>query len=398
MQLGSENSMTLSRAAYKIEGQPMFKVLEKVQNLEQQGEHIIHFEIGDPDFKTPDNIIDAAYSSMKNGETHYTNSMGLFDFRKAICEATAFSRGFTPSINQVLVTPGANMIIYLAVKCLVNPEEEVIVPDPGFPTYYSVLKLCGVTPVRVPLLEENKFKINPVNIKNAITPKTRLIIINSPNNPTGSVMTSEEMDEIYRIAEQNNIYLLSDEVYSRMIYDDVKFYSPSKGDSCKKLTIVANGFSKAFAMTGWRLGVAIGPEDVIEKMGLLVQTLVSCTPPFIQRAGIAAIKGDQAEIRNMMRIYKERRDTMVDGLNSISSISCLREGGAFYVFPNITRTGMSSEEFTDYILDEAKVAILPGTNFGNYGEGYVRLSYATSIENIKTGIERIRNAVKKLRS
>lgn len=395
--LMTEKKRTLSRAAYRIEGQPMFKVLEKVQKLEKQGEHIIHFEIGDPDFNTPDHIIEAAYSSMKNGETHYTNSMGLLDFRETVCSATAFSRGFSPSIEQVLVTPGANIIIYLAVKCIVNPGEEVIVPDPGFPTYYSVIKLCNAVPVRVPLREENKFRMNPDDVKKAITPKTKLIIINSPNNPTGSVMNSEEMDEIYKVAEKKGIYLLSDEIYSRMIYEeDAKFYSPSNNDFCKKLTIVANGFSKAFAMTGWRLGVAVGPEHVIEKMGLLIQTLVSCTPPFIQRAGIAAIKGDQTEIRNMMEIYKKRRDVIVDGLNSIPGISCLKSGGAFYVFPNITKIGMSSEEFANYILDEAKVAILPGTNFGNYGEGYVRLTYATGIENIKIGIERIRNAVERL--
>lgn len=393
----SEKKRILSRAAYRIEGQPMFKVLEKVQKLEKQGEHIIHFEIGDPDFNTPDHIIEAAYSSMKNGDTHYTNSMGLFDFRETVCNATAFSRGFSPSIEQVLVTPGANIIIYLAVKCIVNPGEEVIVPDPGFPTYYSVIKLCDAVSVRVPLREENKFRMNPDDVNKAITPKTKLIIINSPNNPTGSVMNSEEMNEIYKIAEKKGIYLLSDEIYSRMIYEeDAKFYSPSMNDFCKEITIVANGFSKAFAMTGWRLGVAVGPEHVIEKMGLLVQTLVSCTPPFIQRAGIAAINGDQTEIRHMMEVYRQRRDILVDGLNSIPGISCLKSGGAFYVFPNIKKIGMSSEEFSNYILEEAKVAILPGTNFGNYGEGYIRLTYATGIENIKLGIERIRNAVEKL--
>ena len=390
-------NLSLSKAAYNIEGQPMFKVLERVQKLEQQGEHIIHFEIGDPDFDTPNHIIEAAYSSLKKGETHYTNSMGLFEFREIVSKATAFSRGFSPSVAQILITPGANVIIYLAVKCLVNPGEEVIVPDPGFPTYYSVLKFCDIFPVRVPLKEENKFRMNPEDVRKAITPKTKLIIINSPNNPTGSMMTPEEMDEIYNIAEKNNIYLLSDEIYSRMIYDEnAKFYSPSMNDFCQKRTIIANGFSKAFAMTGWRLGVAIGPENIIEKMGLLVQTLVSCTPPFIQRAGIAAIEGDQTEIRRMMEIYKERRDVLVEGLNNIPGITCLKNEGAFYVFPNITKTGMSSEDFANFILENAKVAILPGTNFGKYGEGYVRLTYATSIENIKIGVERIKNAVEKL--
>jgi len=386
----------LSDIAYKIEGQPMFKVLDKVQKLEQRGENIIHFEIGDPDFDTPRHIVEAAYASMKNGETHYTSSMGLYDMRLAAQEATLASRGFKPEIGQVLVTPGANIIIYLAIQCLVNPGEDVIVPDPGFPTYYSVIKLCRVNAIRVPLKEENGFRMDPKDILKAITPKTRLIIINSPNNPTGSVIAPEDLDEIYKIAKAHNIYILSDEVYSRMIYGETKFHSPSVNDYCKENTIITNGFSKAFAMTGWRLGVAIGPEEVIEKMGLLVQTLCSCVPPFVQRAGIAAIKGDQSDAKKMVKTYKERRDWLVEELNKIPGISCLKNEGAFYVFPNIKKTGMTSEEFADFALEKAKVALLPGTNFGDYGQGYVRIAYATSIENIKEGVKRLRAAITNL--
>ena len=238
--------------------------------------------------------------------------------------------------------------------------------------------------------------MNPEDIRKAITPKTKLIIINSPSNPTGSVMTPEAIDEVYKIAEENGVYLLSDEIYSRMMYENTKFHSPSTNDSCEYTTIVLNGFSKAFAMTGWRLGVAIGPREIIEKMGLLVQTLCSCVPPFIQRAGIAAIKGDQTEISHMMEIYKKRRDLLVDGLNKIPGIRCLKNEGAIYVFPNITEPGMTDEEFTDFILEKAKVAILPGTNFGRYGEGYVRLTYATNVESIKNGLERMNEALKNL--
>jgi aspartate/methionine/tyrosine aminotransferase len=231
--------------------------------------------------------------------------------------------------------------------------------------------------------------MSPGDIKKAITKKTRMIIINSPNNPTGSVMTSAEMDEIYDVAVSKNIFLYSDEIYSRMIYGNIKFYSPSFKDECRKITIVANGFSKAFAMTGWRLGVAIAPQKVIEKMGLLVQTICSCVPPFIQRAGIVALKEDQSEIRKMMQVYKERRDVLVGGLNKIRGISCLKSEGAFYVFPNITKTGLTSEAFSDLMLSKARVALLPGTNFGKYGKGYVRLTYATSLENIKEGLRRM---------
>jgi len=386
-------SVHLSDAAFRIEGQPMFKVLDKVQKLEQSGENIIHFELGDPDFSTPAHIINAACNSMKRGETHYTSSMGLYDMRVASAETTRLSRGFLPSIDQVLVTPGANLIIYLAIHCLVNKGEEVILPDPGFPTYYSVAKLCEVQPVRVPLKEKNHFRMNPEDVNEAISPKTRLIIINSPNNPTGAVMTKEEMNEIYKIAVDNDVYLLSDEVYSRMMYGNTKFYSPSMNDACQHTTIITNGFSKAFAMTGWRLGVAIGPKDVIEKMGLLVQTLCSCVPPFVQRAGIAAIQGDQKPVNDMMVTYKQRRDILVDGLNHIEGIHCLKADGAFYVFPNITATGMTSEEFADFALDHAKVALLPGNNFGKYGEGYVRLTYATSVGNIEEGLRRLQKAL-----
>lgn len=389
-----ENKFYLSKSAYNIEGQPMFKVLDKVQKLEKQGENIIHFEIGDPDFDTPQNVVDAGCESLKKGETHYANSMGLYDLRNVITETTLVSRGFKPDIDQVLVTPGANIIIYLAVACLVNPGEEVIVPDPGFPTYYSVIKFCGANPVRVPLKEENNFRMNPEDVRKAITEKTKLIIINSPNNPTGSAMTPEELDEIYKIANDKGIYLLSDEVYSRMMYGGIKFHSPSSNDACKKTCIIINGFSKAFAMTGWRLGVAIGPKEVIEKMGLLVQTLCSCVPPFVQRGGIAAISGDQSEIKKMMETYKERRDVLVDGLNKIPGLSCLKSEGAFYVFCNITKTGMTSEQFADFALEKAKVALLPGTNFGEYGKGYVRLAFPNSIENIKEGLRRLEQAIK----
>jgi aspartate/methionine/tyrosine aminotransferase len=389
-------SRRLSEAAYRIEGQPMFKALDKVQRLEQRGEDIVHFEIGDPDFDTPRHIIEAAYSSMNDGETHYTSSMGLHDMRVAASQATSFSRKFAPSLDQVLVTPGANIIIYLAVKCLVNPGEEVIFPDPGFPTYYSAIRLSGAKPVRAPLREENAFRMNPRDIEAAVTEKTRLIIINSPSNPTGSVMTPAEIDEVYRIAESRGIHLLSDEIYSRMIYGDTRFHSPSFNDRCERITIVANGFSKAFAMTGWRLGVAIGPKEIIEKMGLLVQTLCSCVPPFVQRAGIAALKGDQSEIRRMMEICRERRDLLVEGLNRIRGIRCLLNEGAFYVFPNIRGTGMTSEEFADFMLDKGKVALLPGTNFGEFGQGYVRLTYATGIDRIKEGILRIEKGLKSL--
>jgi aspartate aminotransferase len=384
----------LASVAHDIEGQPMFKVLAKVKDLEKEGRDILHFEIGDPDFPTPPNIVEAACEALRNGETHYTSSMGVREFREAVRETTQHTRGFTPTLNQVLVSPGANIAIYYAVRCLVNPGDEVIVPDPGFPTYYSVMSLCGVTPVRVPLREENGFRMNPEDVRARITDKTRMIIMNSPQNPTGALMTPDEIDAMASIAEEHDIFLFSDEVYSRMVFDaDWAFASPSSRDACRERTILVNGFSKAFAMTGWRLGVVIAPEDVIEKMGLLLQTTSSCVTPFIQHAGTAAIRNDQHEVEYMVSEYKARRDLLVSALNSIPGIECLSPGGAFYVFPNITGTGLTSEEFTEFVLEKAGVALLPGTNFGPSGKGFVRLCYANSRENIAKGMERVKKAL-----
>ncbi len=386
----------LTKFAEDLQGQPMFKVLEKVQELQRQGKDVIHFEIGDPDFDTPKNITDAAIQALKDGKTHYAPSIGIKELREAVCKTTLKSRGYEPSLNQVLVAPGGNILIYYAVRCLVNPGDEVIVPDPGFPTYYSVIQSCGAVAVRVPLKEENEFRMSPQDVRARITDKTRLIILNSPQNPTGSVMTPEEIEEMAKIAEEFDIFLFSDEIYSRMMFDEqVKFSSPGYLDKCKERTIIANGFSKAFAMTGWRIGVAIGPEDVIAKMALLLQTTSSCVPPFIQYAALEAINGDQTEVRKMIQEYKERRDILVDGLNDINGISCLKPGGAIYVFPNITGTGMTSEEFSDFMLKEANVALLPGTNFGEYGEGYIRMCYVNSKENIIEGLKRIKAALEK---
>lgn len=384
-----------SEAASNIDGQPMFKLLDRARQLESQGRSILHFEIGDPDFRTPDNIVRAASEAMQNGFTHYTSSLGTIDFRRAICKATQVSRGFEPQMDQVLVTPGANIAIFYAVFCLVDPGCEVIVPDPGFPTYYSTIKMCGAVPVRVPLKEENGFRMNPADVEKRITDKTRLIIINSPHNPTGSVMTGEEIREMYRLAEKYDLYLYSDEIYARMIYDEAGFHSPSVYDRCLERTIVSNGFSKAFAMTGWRLGAVIGPPDVIERMGLLLQTTSSCVSPFIQMAGVEAITGDQAPVKAMMTEYRARRDILVGGLNAIPGFSCLTPGGAFYAFANIRETGMSSEAIADYLLEDAGVAVLPGTNFGEYGEGYIRLCYATAKNDINEAVARIRSSMEK---
>jgi aspartate/methionine/tyrosine aminotransferase len=247
--------------------------------------------------------------------------------------------------------------------------------------------------VPIELKESNSFRMNPEDIEKKITDKTRLIIINSPQNPTGSVMTKDELKKTYDIAKKYDLYLYSDEIYARMMYDNTEFHSPSIYDKCNERTIISNGFSKAFAMTGWRLGALIGPETIIERMAALLETTSSCVPPFIQKAGIEAIKGDQTPAKKMYNEFKQRRDILVDGLNSIRGISCVKPSGAFYVFANIKDTNMSSEEFANYILEDASVAVLPGTDFGKFGEGYIRLCYATTQTNILEALKRIKTSL-----
>ena len=386
----------LSRAADRLEGQKMFQILAKTKEMERNGKEVIHFEIGDPDFNTPKNIVEATYESLRKGETHYSSSSGILELKVAAAEVTQKSRGFKPELNQLLVTPGANSQIFYALACVGNPGEDIIIPDPSFVSYKSLINFLGMNPVKVPLREENNFRLNPNDVEKAITPKTKMIIINSPSNPTGAVMKENEIQEIYKLAERKNIFLLSDEIYARMVYKDseVKFTSPSKYDECKERTIVVNGFSKSYAMTGWRLGVVTAPSYLVDKMGLLLESTTSCVSPFIQRAGAEALRGSQEEIFNMIGEFKKRRDLTVSKLNDLPGVKCNKPDGTFYAFPNIKETGLSSQKFTDTMLEEAGVALCPGNYFGESGEGYVRLCYANSLENIDRGIERMKGVLK----
>ena len=386
----------IAKNATKIHGQPMFKVIDKVKHLEAQGRDIVHLEIGDPDFTTPQHIVDAAKKSLDAGETHYGSSWGMPDFIETIRKATHRSRGFMPDVDQVLITPGANISIYYSIFCLVNPGQEVLVPNPGFPTYLSSIAMCGASAVPYPLHEINGFSMRAEDIEPLITEKTKLIIINSPQNPTGAITEPDHLREIYELAVKYDLYIYSDEIYSRMVYEENDFFSISSLDQSKERVILSNGFSKAFAMTGWRLGSVIAPPIVAERMMMLLQTTSSCVSAFVQRAGIAAIEGSQIPVDIMMAEYKSRRELLITGLNSIPGITCHLPGGAFYAFPNISSFGLTSEEFADAILEKADVALLPGSNFGSQGEGFVRLVYASSTENIKKAIERIAAACKNL--
>ena len=380
-----------SRIVANLQGQKMFQILDQANKLEQKGNSVIHLEIGDPDFDSPPNVIDAACSAIRNGNTHYAISTGLLEFREVAAKVTYRSRGFLPTIDQILVTPGANMQLYLAIACLVNPGEEIIVTDPCFVSYTSIIELCGGKVVKIPLSESNDFRLDPDDLRKVVSNNTKMIIINSPHNPTGAVMTEDEIREVYEIAEYYDIYLLSDEVYARMVYEDTntKFCSPSVYDQCRERTLIVHSFSKSYAMTGWRIGAITAPEKVIKRMSLLLETITSCVSPFVQLGAVKAMTDSQEYVDGMIAEYRKRRDIIVAGLNEIKGISCLKPGGAFYVFPNIQNTGYTSEEFSRIVLEKANVATCPGIFFGTAAEGYVRFCFANSQSNIKEALDRI---------
>ncbi len=381
----------LSKGANRIYGEAAFEVLAKAQKLEGQGKSILHFEIGEPDMETPRNIAHAGIRAIQNKKTHYVPSIGLMELRKAVQDEVETTRGYRPDLEQIIITPGLKPGIFFSMLAVVNPGDEVIYQDPGYPTYGSVTSFVGAKGVLVPLLEENEFRMNPDDIKGRITKKTKLIIVNSPQNPTGSVMTKSEMEVIAELAEEHDIYVVSDEIYSKMTYD-TGHYTPTSRDEAKERTVLLDGFSKYYAMTGWRLGYMVAPKRMAERLQDFLVSAVSCTAAFTQWAGVEALTGDQSFIPDMMARFKEKRDRIVEGLNSIPGFRCQTPKGAFYAFPNIKKTGMSSQECADHLLYKAGVATLPGTAFGPYGEGYLRFSYATTLENIDAAIKRIQES------
>lgn len=371
-------------------GAGIFNVLAKAKALEREGKKILHFEIGQPDFNTPEHVKDAAKQALDDNFTGYVASSGIQELKLQIQEEVLKTRGFKPSLNQIIVLPGANPGIYYALRSIVErPGEDIIYPDPGFPTYGAVVHYLQAGNKALSLKEKNEFRMNPNDVENLVTANTKAVIINSPQNPTGSVMKSEEIDRIAELSEKHGFYILTDEIYSKMTYDE-KFHTPSIHDQCKERTIILDGVSKSYSMTGWRLGWAIAPELIVDRIGLLISMGVSCTTSFVQKGGIAALKGPQDSIKSNMEAFRNRRDTIVKGLNQVKGFSCLKPEGAFYVFPNITQTGFSSQECADHMLKNG-VCGLPGTIFGPSGEGYLRFSYATSIEVIKEGIEKLKS-------
>ncbi|HZP96802.1 MAG TPA: pyridoxal phosphate-dependent aminotransferase [Candidatus Limnocylindria bacterium] len=388
----------LARRMGRLGTETAFEVLARARALEAQGRHVVHLEIGEPDFDTPKPIAAAGVAAIERGETHYTPSAGVPELREAIAAHLKRTRGLGYDASQVIVAPGAKPIMFYAILALVEGGDEAIYPDPGFPIYASMIGFAGGTPVPLPLREENDFAPDLDELRRMVTPKTKLIILNSPHNPTGGALSQEAVREIARIARGNDIWVLSDEIYADLLYEG-RHVTIGREDGMLERTIVLDGFSKTFAMTGWRLGYGAFPKPLVDPVTKLVTNSVSCTATFTQRAGIAALTRRPPEVDAMVAAFRTRRDVVVAGLNEIEGISCRRPSGAFYVFPNVTKLGLgNAATVASRLLNEAGVACLAGTAFGAAGEGHLRLSYANSLENLQLAVQRMREWVRSARS
>jgi aspartate/methionine/tyrosine aminotransferase len=372
-----------------------FEVLARARALERQGKTVIHLEIGEPDYDTPAHIREAAKRALDAGATHYGPSAGLLELREAIAKHVGETRGIPVSPDEVVVTPGAKPIMFFAILALVNRGDEVVYPNPGFPIYESVINFVGGVPVPIPLLEATGFGFDLRELERRVSRRTKLLIINSPQNPTGGVLAPDEVGRIAELARHYRVPVLSDEIYRRFLYEG-QFASIASLPGMKDQTIILDGFSKSYAMTGWRLGYGVMPVPLAEHMTRLMTNSVSCTATFVQQAGLAALGGDDAPVQAMVEEFRQRRDLIVDGLGRLPGVSCVRPRGAFYVFPNVTALGRPSREIATYLLDEAGVALLWGTAFGEFGEGYLRLSYAASRDAIQEALARMGKALARL--
>ncbi|NJD59304.1 MAG: aspartate aminotransferase [Anaerolineales bacterium] len=373
-----------------------YQVLARAQELEAQGKRIIHLEIGQPDFETFDHIRLAGKLAIDAGQTRYTPPAGMKALREVIAEDAGRRHNLHIHPDQVVVSPGAKPNLFFPTLALIEPGDEVLYPNPGFPTYEAMIKVAGGVPIPVPLLEGNNFSFDLAAFHKLLSPRTRLVILNSPANPTGGVMPLSDLQEIARAAEQHDFWVISDEIYMRLVYDGLDAPSIASLPGMQSRTIIVDGFSKTYAMTGWRLGYGIMPKELAQAVQLLLTHSVGCTAQFTQLAGIAALSGPQDEVNAMLSQYQLRRDLLVDGLNRIPGIICRRPQGAFYVFPNIKALGKSSSELANHLLEHAGVAALAGSDFGSYGEGYLRLTYSCSIETIHEAVELIARAVSSL--
>ena len=380
--------MYLADRTNRLGTETAFEVLARAKALEAQGKSIIHLEIGEPDFDTPRHIIEAAHKALDEGWTHYGPASGDLELKEAIVEEMKSTRSVDIGVENVVVTPGAKPIMFYGILSCIEEGDEVIYPNPGFPIYESMINFIGAKAVPLTLREEKDFSFDVEELTSLINDKTRMIIINSPQNPTGGILSLEDLEQIASLVADRDIIVMTDEVYSRMVYEG-QHHSILSLDGMKEKTILIEGFSKTYAMTGWRLGYGVMPKNVADMVSKFMVNSNSCTASFTQRAGIQALRGPQDDSENMIAKFKERKSVIVDGLNSLPGISCRTPKGAFYVFPNIKETGLTSEEAENKFLNDAGVACLKGTSFGANGEGYVRFSYANSKENIREAFDRI---------
>jgi aspartate/methionine/tyrosine aminotransferase len=387
--------MKFSDRMSRLGTESAFEVLARARALERQGREIIHLEIGEPDFDTPAHIKEAAKRALDAGATHYGPSAGLPELREAIARHVSETRGIPVSPDEVVVTPGAKPIMFFTILALVNRGDEVIYPNPGFPIYESVINFVGGVPVAIPLREETGFGFDLALFEQRVSERTRLIIINSPQNPTGGVLEKDQIQRIAELARRWKIPVLTDEIYRYFLYEG-EFVSIAPLPGMKEYAIILDGFSKTYAMTGWRLGYGVMPVPLAEQVTRLMVNSVSCTATFVQLAGLAALQGDQSSVARMVAEFKRRRDLIVDGLNKLPGVSCRSPRGAFYVFPNVSALGRPADEIANLLLNEAGVAALSGTGFGQHGKGYLRLSYANSEANLKKALERMRPVFERL--
>ncbi len=384
----TQYELRLAERMSRLGTETAFEVLNKARALERQGKEIIHLEIGEPDFDTPKNVVEAGVDALRKGWTHYGPSAGLPELRQAIAEDVSRSRGVNVDSDEVVVVPGGKPIIFFAILALADVGDEVIFPNPGFPIYESMIHYVGARAVPIRLREERDFGFDVDELASLITDQTKLIILNSPHNPTGGVLSKQDIRDIASVIGDRNIMVLSDEIYSRLIFEG-EHYSIMSVTGFKERTILLDGFSKTYAMTGWRMGYGVMRADLAAHITRLMTNSNSCTASFTQIAGIEAVRGDQSSVEDMRAEFQRRRDVVVAGLNKIKGFSCRMPKGAFYVFPNITKTGWKSKKLADALLEDAGVACLSGTAFGEFGEGYLRFSVANSLENLNKALDRI---------
>lgn len=372
-----------------IGGELAYTVLAQAEALERQGKSIIHLEIGQPDFATPQHIVDAGVQALKEGKTRYTPTLGVREFREVVAKYVNREHQTNIDADMVSIAPSAKTAIFMTMAAVVNPGDEVIYPNPGFPAYENCINFFGGIPKPLPLLEEKKFSFDLETLRGLISSKTKLIVINSPSNPTGGIIPLEDLEKIAELAKEHDCFVMSDEIYAHLSYEEERSPSIYSLPGMTERTFLVDGFSKAYSMAGWRLGYLVAPPAFTPLLDNLAVNAYACTATFTQYAGIAALEGDQSPVMTMVKEFKSRRQVIVDGLNTLPGVSCTTPGGAFYAFPNIQKTGLSSDVLATRILQEAGVALLPGTAFGQYGEGYLRLSYANSLDNIKEALHRL---------